>query len=102
MRQVRLLTSDSEMAARTSASDLAAFCRQLQLSAAHVLGSHDGETEVLVRLRCTPQGHDAHLATRGDPPQGAMQALLEAIQQLDRLPVREGEVSLEVLLSLSP
>jgi hypothetical protein len=102
MREVRLLTPQSAIAARTSVSDLAAFCHQLHLSAAHVLASHDGEVEILVQLRCTPGGHDVNLAARGEPPQATLQALLEAINRLDRLPVRSDEVSFEVHLSVSP
>jgi hypothetical protein len=101
MREVRLLTPQSAIAARTSVSDLAAFCHQLHLSAAHVLGDHDGAVEILVQLRCTPQGHDVNLAARGEPPQAALQALLEAIHRLDRLPVRSEDVSFEVHLSVS-
>lgn len=102
MREVRLLTPQSAIAARTSVSDVAAFFRQLQLSAEHVLGNHDGEAEILVQLRCTPQGHDVTLAARGGPAQATLQALLEAINRLDRLPVRSDEVSFEVHLSVSP
>ena len=67
-----------------------------------MLGNHDGEVEILVQLRCTPQGHHVNLAARGEPPQATLQALLEAINQLDRLPVRSDEVSFEVHLSVSP
>ena len=99
--QVRLMASEEEVAARTSRQDLAAFLQTLQRSLQHILGDHDEEAELLLRLRCTPQGHDASLSGRGEIPQEVMAMVFETIKQLPRLPVRDGEVSIEIELAVS-
>jgi hypothetical protein len=101
INQVRLLTSEREMAARTSVDELAAFCQEVARCAQHTIGDHDDATELLIRLRCTCEGHDVELASRGDVSQPFMQALVDAVQQMARLPVQDGEVSFEIELTVS-
>jgi hypothetical protein len=98
IRHVRVLTSEEELAARTSVRDLTAFCEAIRHSAQQVLGGRDDEAELLLRLRCTPEGHGIHLSGRGEVPQEIMQAVFEAIRQLPGLPIRDGEVSFEIEL----
>ena len=99
--QVRLLMSQDEFAARTAVQDLAAFCREIQRCAERVLGDHDGELEVLLQLRCAPQGHEVGLSHRGDAAAETLQALLDAINALASLPVRADEVRFELQLAVS-
>jgi hypothetical protein len=99
--QVRLLRSQDEFAARTAVQDLAAFCREIARCAERVLGDHDGELEVLLQLRCAPQGHEVGLSHRGDAAAETLQALLDAINALASLPVRADEVRFELQLAVS-
>jgi hypothetical protein len=99
--QVRLLTSQAELAARTSAGELAAFCRDIQRCAARVLADHEGQLDLLVRATCTPQGHQVGLARRGEASDATLQALVDALHLIARLPVRGAEVSFELELTLS-
>ena len=46
-------------------------------------------------------GHDVDLSGRGEVPQPVMQAFFEAVKQLARLPVQDGEVSFEIELTVS-
>lgn len=101
LREVRLLTSQEEIDARTSVRALAAFCHEIQRCAEDVLGVRDDEAELLLRLRCTPRGHAVDLSGRGEVPPEAMQAFFEAVRQLAHLPVRDGEVRFEIELSVS-
>lgn len=98
IRNVRVLTSEAELAARTSVVELTAFCEAIRRSAQQVLGDREDEAELLLRLRCTPEGHGIQLSGRGEVPQEVMQAVFEAIRQLPGLPIQGGEVSFEIEL----
>ncbi len=100
IRHVRVLTSEEELAARTSVRELTAFCEDIRRSAQQVLGDRGGEAELLLRLRCTPDGHSVHLSGRGEVPQEVMQEVWEAIGQLPGLPIQGGEVSFEIDLEI--
>jgi hypothetical protein len=99
--QVQLLTPEDQLAARTSARDLAVFCRDIQRCAVHVLADHDGRLDLLVRASCTPHGHQFGLSRRGQASDETLQALVDALEQIARLPVRDGEVSFEVQLTVA-
>jgi hypothetical protein len=101
IKQVRLLTPEHELAARTSTGELTAFCQELQRCAQRATVDRDDAAELLIRMRCTPEGHDVDLASRGDVSQPVMQALFDAVTQLPKLPVQEGEVSFEIELTVS-
>jgi hypothetical protein len=101
IKQVRLLTPQRELAARSSVRELAAFCHQVQRCAQRAIGDRDDVAELVIRMRCTPEGHDVDLAGRGEMPQPVMQAFFEAVKQLARLPVQDGEVSFEIELTVS-
>lgn len=107
IKKVRLLTPQHELAARSSADDLAAFCHEVQRCAQRAIGDRDHAAELLIRMRCTPEGHDVDLSSRGEVPQPVMQAFYEAafyeaVKQLARLPVKDGEVNFEIELTVSP
>jgi hypothetical protein len=99
--QVQLLTEQDQLAARASALDLAVFCREIQRCAVRVLGDHEGQLDVLVRASCTPEGHQFGLSRRGEASDETLQALVDALEEIARLPVREGEVSFEIQLTVS-
>jgi hypothetical protein len=99
--QVRVSTSQDELAARASVHELAAFCDAICSCAQAVLGQRDDEADLLVRLRCTPEGHGIELSGRGEVPRETMAAFFEAIKQLAGLPVRDGEVNFEIDLTVS-
>ncbi|HYZ66435.1 MAG TPA: hypothetical protein VE666_01285 [Mycobacterium sp.] len=101
IKQVRLLTPEHELAARSSAGDLAAFCQEVQRCAQRAIGDRGDAAALVVRMRCTPEGHDVDLACREEVPQSALQAFAEAVKQLARLPVEDGEVSFEIELAVS-
>jgi hypothetical protein len=106
IKQVRLVTPEGELAARSSAPELAAFCQEVQRCAQRAFGDRDDAAELLIRMRCTPEDHDVDLAWRGEVPQPVMQAFfeaafVEAVKQLARLPVKDGEVSFEIELMVS-
>jgi hypothetical protein len=101
IKQVRLLTPEHELAARSSVRELAAFCQEVQRCAQRSIGDRDDAAELLIRMRCTPEGHDVDVSSRGEVPQSVMQAFFEAVEQLARLPVQDGEVSFEIELTVS-
>jgi hypothetical protein len=101
IKQVRLLMAVDEVGARTSAEELAAFCREVERCAQRAIGDRAVAAELVIRMRCTPEGHDVDLSDRAELPQPVMHAFFEAVKQLPRLPVQDGEVSFEIELRRS-
>jgi hypothetical protein len=97
---VRLLTSEAELAERTSAEQLGAFCRELQRCVERVLGDRDEPLALRLRVICRPRSHRVGLSHKGDASEATLDALIDALEQLPALPVR-GEVSFELELSVA-
>jgi hypothetical protein len=98
---LRLLTSEAEIAARTTVDDMVAFLREIERSAQRVLGAQDDQGEIVMRLQCKPQGHDVTLSGRGGTPQQLVEAMFEAVKQLPAMTVSDGEVAFEVAVKVS-
>jgi hypothetical protein len=101
LAQVRLLTSQDDITARTQVEALASFLREIQGVAERLLGNRDEEFEILLRVACKPEGHDVNLSGRGEAPSDVMQGFFEAVKQLPPLPVTDGDVSFEVAMTVS-
>jgi hypothetical protein len=100
--QVRLLTSEADMAARTDVLAVAAFLREAERLADVLFGSSGKQFRVMVQFTCKPAGHEVKLAHQGDVAQELLQAYYEALAAANKLPVRDGEVSFQLELSVSP
>jgi hypothetical protein len=96
---VRLLTPEAELAQRTSAEQLGAFCRELQRCAERVLGDRDEPLELRLQVICRPRSHRIGLSHKGDATDDLLDALIDALEQIPTLPVR-AEVSFELELSV--
>jgi hypothetical protein len=101
IRGLRLLMLEDEMAARTSPEEVAAFCQEVVQAAQRTIGGDD-TVELLARMRCTPDGHDVEMAFQGDVSQQRLQACFDAINEIAPLRVRDGEVSFQIELGVSP
>ncbi|HET9622593.1 MAG TPA: hypothetical protein VFP84_14575 [Kofleriaceae bacterium] len=101
--EVRLLTPQREILARTRPRDLAVMCREIQMCAERVLAARRQTAfEAKLRVRCSPVGHELELAHRGDATPAELHALHQAVRGLAKLPVRDGEVAFEVFLAIDP
>jgi hypothetical protein len=99
--QLRLVTSQDELAARTTANDLAVFCRELQRCTARVLGDRGGQLALRLQVTCTAQGHQLVLARQGEASDQTLQALVDALQAVPTLPLGFGEVRFELDLMVA-
>ncbi len=97
---VRLLMSEAELAQRTSAEQLGAFCRELQRSVERLLADRDEPLELRLQVICRPRSHRVGLSHKGDASDDLLDALIDALEQIPTLPVR-GEVSFELELSVA-
>ena len=98
---VRLLQGQDEMAARTSAQDLAAFIDLAHQTAAQVFASYPKPAVLLVQFTCVPGKCPATIAYQGEPPQRLLQAYHDKLGQLQ--PLRcSGEVSFQFTLKVRP
>ena len=99
---VRLLTADGDLGRRTTAEDLAAFCRAVERCAELALGESPCAFKVLVQFRCTPAGHEIEMAQQGEPVPELVQAFFNSLVPLPKLPVREEEVTFQMRIAVSP
>lgn len=100
---VRLLTSEAELAQRTSAEQLGAFCRELQRCVERVLADRDEPLELRLQVICRPRSHRIGLAHKGDASDDLLDALIDALEQIPTLPVRaEVSFELELLVGVGP
>jgi hypothetical protein len=97
--EIRLFSSENEIIERTSAEELTAFCQQIKNCADRMLIGHDG-AEIVLRVRCTPQGHGVELSGKGEVPPDVMQAFFDTIKALPPLRVTDGDISFEMQLSV--
>lgn len=97
---VQLITPEAELAARASADQIAAFCRELQRCVARVVADRDQSLGLRLQVICRPRSHRVGVAHRGELSEAALDALIDALEQLPSPPVR-GEVSFELELSVA-
>lgn len=97
---VRLLTPEDQFVERTSAEELGQFCRELQRCADRVLAGHDSQLELRLQVICRPRSHRVGISHRGELADAALDALIDALEQLPSLRVRS-EVSFELELTRS-
>jgi hypothetical protein len=100
--QLRLLTSEADLEARTTAAEVAAFLREAERLADESFGKSGRQFRVMVQFNCQPAGHEVKLAHQGDAPRELLQAYYAALTAAKKLPVKEGEVSFQLELSVSP
>jgi hypothetical protein len=100
--QVRLLTSEADMATRTDVSAVATFLKEAERLAEVSFGSSGKQFRVMAQFTCKPAGHEVKLAHQGDATEGLLQAYYDALLAAKKLPVRDGEVSFQLELSVRP
>lgn len=100
--QVRLLTSEADMTARTDVSAVAAYLKEAERLADVSFGTSGKQFRVMVQFTCKPAGHEIKLAHQGDATQELLQAYHDALVAAKKLSVRDGEVSFQLELSVGP
>jgi len=100
--EIMLLTSQDALVARTTVEAVVDFVREAERLAEVAFGSSGGQFRVLVQFDCTSTGHEVKLAHQGDVAQELLQGYYEALASAPKLPVRDGEVSFQLELSVSP
>lgn len=101
IEQVRLLTSEADAAARTDVSAMTAFIEEAARLADVAFGASARQVRVMVQFTCKPAGHEVELAHQGDATPELLQAYYDALVAAKKLPVRDGEVSFQVELSVN-
>jgi hypothetical protein len=55
-----------------------------------------------VQFNCTPAGHEVELAHQGDATDELLQAYYDVLMSAKKLPIKEGEASFQLELSVRP
>jgi hypothetical protein len=101
-QHVRLLSSQSDIETRTTVADLAAFIREAERLADESFGKSGRRFQVMAQFHCQPTGHEVKLAHQGDATQELLQEYYDALTAAKKLRVKDGEVSFQLELSVSP
>jgi hypothetical protein len=103
MDQVRLLTSEDEIAQRTTADDLANFCKNFQKIADAALSKCQTPCKVLVQFTCDPSGHTAQIMHQPkEVDEKLLQEMYEAIDKMEKLLVKAKTVAFQIQLTVTP
>jgi hypothetical protein len=100
--QVRLLTSQDDLGARTTVKELVEFIKQAERLSEESLGKGGSQFKLLVQFKCTPGGHEVSLAHDGSATPELLQRLYDELGAAKKLSVRSGEVSFQIEMSVSP
>ena len=101
-QHIRLLTEQHQIAERTTMDALAAFIRVTEQLANQKLAASETAFRLLIQFACRPSGHDVQLATEGGASRDVLQGLFEALSEMERLPVSDGEVSFQIEMRVTP
>jgi hypothetical protein len=99
---IRLLTPQADIEARISAAELSAFVLEAERLAEATLGRSGRKFKLLVQFTCNPAGHKVDLAHQGEATPELLQAYYDALTAADKPPIKDGEVSFQMELSVSP
>jgi hypothetical protein len=99
---IRLLTSQADIDSRTTVEDLAAFCTSVERCAELALGGSRTQFKLLVQFRCTAEGHQIQMAHQGEADPQLLQAFYDALAKIEKLPVRQEDVSFQLELIVTP
>jgi hypothetical protein len=100
--QIRLLTAQDDIASRTTVEALTEFIKEAERLADQSFDKAGKPFRLLVQLYCRPAGHEVKVAHPGDAPQEMLQHYYDALTVAKKLPVKEGEVSFQLELSVNP
>ena len=100
--QVRLLTSQDEIAARTTVKELASFIKEAERLAEESFGNSEKHFRLMVQFNCKPDGHKVKLAHQGDATQDLLQRYHDGLTAAKKLPVKGGEVAFQLEMSVRP
>lgn len=99
---VRLLTSQDDIAVRTTVQDLADFLREAEGLAGELLNTTGKPFKVMVQFTCTPAGHEVKMAHQGDATEEVLQRYYDGLKLIKKLAVKDGEVVFQLELSVRP
>jgi hypothetical protein len=103
MGSVRLLTSQEEIAARTTVDELANFIKEVAQIGEKSLGKSDKMFQIMAQFDCTPEGHEVKIAHQGDAPEEELlQQYYDALKAMKKLPIKQDKVVFQVEFSVNP
>ena len=101
--QIRLLTSQDDIAARTTVKELASFIQVAERLADESFGKSAKKFQLMVRFNCMPAGHNVKMAHKGDDaPLELLQRFHDGLMAAKKLSVNQGEVAFQIELSINP
>jgi hypothetical protein len=98
---VRLLQSQEEIGAHTTAQELASFVDRAHKAARDVFASYSKPALLLVQFTCVPDSCPANIAYQGELSRELLQAYYDRLKQLPPLRV-SGEVKFQFTLKVQP
>ena len=100
---IRLLTSEDDIAKRTTVEDLGKFSKEFDKIADEVFRKCETPCKVLVQFKCTPSGHAVKIMHQPkDVDEKPLKEMYEALAKMDKLPVKEGTVEFQIQLTVTP
>jgi len=99
---IRLLTSEEEIAARTTVPELVAYIQEADRIGIETLGKSNSPFRLTVQFHCKPIGHEIKMAHVGEAPKESLEKLYDALLAAPKLPVKDGEVAFQLEFVITP
>ncbi len=101
--EIRLLTSEDDIAKRAGVEDLVRFTKDIQKTAEDVLGKCTKPAKVLVEFSCTSSGHKVVVMHQPkDVDEEPLSELYEALAKIKKLTVKEQTVQFQIKFTVTP
>jgi hypothetical protein len=98
--QVRLITPEMEIFARTTVDDLAAFIKEAERLSKAPLGKSKTGFQLVLQLSCRPDGFEPRIACMGEAPLEVIEEYYQALFAMKKLAVTEGEVKIHIEMTV--
>jgi hypothetical protein len=99
---IRLLTPEEDIAAQTTVEEISAFIKDAERRADESLEKSDKAFQLLVQFSCKPGGHQVKLVHQGDASKELLQRYYDSLRAIKKLPIKQGEVSFQLEISVTP
>ncbi|GGC64588.1 hypothetical protein GCM10011396_09470 [Undibacterium terreum] len=102
LKEVRLLSSEQEVAAATTVPVLSAFIKSVEDKTRKVFSASTHPSELMLQFECAPDSQDMKIAVQGEPEKKLVLKLHDALSHMDKLQVTGKPISFQVYMTVAP
>ena len=102
LEEILLLEDQNVMAANTSVTELAAFCKQAEALVVQIISNAANPGELLVQFTCQPGSHHVEIAYKVELERVLLQQLHSSLAKLEPLSVAKNSIEFQLRFAVAP